>query len=170
MSLKAVVVDDEQLAREELCYMLEQIGNIEVIAQAGNGLEAVSIVERLTPDVLFLDVQMPGLNGFEVAHRLIQNGMSPNIVFVTAFDRHAIEAFEVNAVDYLLKPVEAARLEKAVERARQRVAPPREAPLTTKSSASSSSWPSARASANAWLSRWANGSCWFRPRRLSMPL
>jgi two-component system LytT family response regulator/two-component system response regulator LytT len=120
MSLKAIVVDDEQLAREELCYMLEQMGSIEVIAQAGNGLEAVGMVERLAPDVVFLDVQMPGLNGFEVAHRLIQNGASPNIVFVTAFDRHAIEAFEVNAVDYLLKPVESARLEKAVERARQR--------------------------------------------------
>ena len=120
MPLKAIVVDDEQLAREELCYMLEQMESVEVIAQAGNGLEAVGMVERLTPDVVFLDVQMPGLNGFEVAHRLIQNGTSPNIVFVTAFDRHAIEAFEVNAVDYLLKPVEAARLEKAVERARQR--------------------------------------------------
>ena len=121
MSLKAVVVDDEQLARDELCYMLEQMG-IEVIAQAGNGLEAVGLVERLAPEVVFLDVQMPGLTGFEVAHRLIQNGTSPNIVFVTAFDRHAIEAFEVNAVDYLLKPVESARLEKAVERARQRMA------------------------------------------------
>jgi two-component system, LytTR family, response regulator len=118
--MKAIVVDDEQLARDELCYMLEQRG-IEVIAQAGNGLEAVGLVERLVPDVVFLDVQMPGLTGFEVAHRLIQNGASPNIVFVTAFDRHAIEAFEVNAVDYVLKPVEAARLEKAVERARQRV-------------------------------------------------
>jgi two-component system LytT family response regulator/two-component system response regulator LytT len=120
MSLKAIVVDDEQLAREELCYMLAQMG-IEVIAQAGNGLEALGLVERLAPEVVFLDVQMPGLDGFEVAHRLIQNGNSPNIVFVTAFDRHAIEAFEVNAVDYLLKPVEATRLEKAVERARQRV-------------------------------------------------
>ena len=125
--MKAVVVDDEQLAREELCYMLEKMGDIEVIGQAGNGLEAVGIVERLTPDVLFLDVQMPGLNGFEVAHRLIQHGSSPNIVFVTAFDRHAIEAFEVNAVDYLLKPIEAARLQQAVERARRRVSP--ETPL-----------------------------------------
>jgi len=129
MSLKAIVVDDEQLAREELCYMLEKMGTVEVIAQAGNGLEAVGMVERLAPDVVFLDVQMPGLNGFEVAHRLIQNGSSPNIVFVTAFDRHAIEAFEVNAVDYLLKPVEAERLEKAVERARQRVVPTKDAPL-----------------------------------------
>jgi two-component system LytT family response regulator/two-component system response regulator LytT len=121
MSMRAIVVDDEQLARDELCYMLEQTGNVEVIAQAGNGLEVVGMVERLAPDVVFLDVQMPGLSGFEVAHRLIQNGTTPNIVFVTAFDRHAIEAFEVNAVDYLLKPVEAARLEKAIERARQRV-------------------------------------------------
>ena len=129
MSLTAVVVDDEQLARDELCYMLEQIGSVEVVAQAGNGLEAVGIVERVSPDVLFLDVQMPGLNGFEVAHRLLQNGTSPNIVFVTAFDRHAIEAFEVNAVDYVLKPIEAARLEKALDRVRQRMAPPREAPL-----------------------------------------
>jgi two-component system response regulator LytT len=123
MSLKAVVVDDEQLAREELCYMLEQLGSVEILAQAGNGLEAVGIVERFAPDVVFLDVQMPGLSGFEVAHRLIQNGSSPNIIFVTAFDRHAVEAFEVNAVDYLLKPVEASRLEQAVDRARRRVAP-----------------------------------------------
>src|SRR5688500_19234467 len=127
MSLKAIVVDDEQLAREELCYMLEQMGDVEVIAQAGNGLEAIGIVERLAPDVLFLDVQMPGLNGFEVAHQLIQSGTPPNIVFVTAFDRHAIAAFEVNAGDYLLKQVEVARLEKAVEQARQRAAPPRDA-------------------------------------------
>jgi two-component system response regulator LytT len=129
MTLKAIVIDDEQLAREELCYMLEQLGSVEVIAQAGNGLEAVGLVERFTPDIVFLDVQMPGLTGFEVAHRLIQNGSSPNIIFVTAFDRHAIEAFEVNAVDYLLKPVEAARLEQAVERARKRLAPPAEVPL-----------------------------------------
>jgi two-component system LytT family response regulator/two-component system response regulator LytT len=121
MPLKAIVVDDEQLAREELCYMLEQLGTVEILGQAGNGLEAVALVERLAPDVVFLDMQMPGLNGFEVAHRLIQAGTSPNIVFVTAFDRHAIEAFEVNAVDYLLKPVEAVRLEQALDRVRKRV-------------------------------------------------
>src|SRR5205809_652851 len=121
MSLRAILVDDEQLAREELNYMLSQLAGVEVIAQAGNGLEAIPIIERVSPEVVFLDVQMPGLNGFEVAHRLIQNGSSPNIIFVTAFDRHAIEAFEVNAVDYLLKPVDAARLEQALERARRRV-------------------------------------------------
>ncbi len=129
MSLKVVVVDDEQLAREELCYMLEQMGSVEVLAQAGNGLEAVGIVERLEPDVVFLDVQMPGLTGFEVAHRLLQNGQSPNIIFVTAFDRHAIEAFEVNAVDYLLKPVEGSRLEQALDRARKRLGTSKDVPL-----------------------------------------
>jgi len=129
MSLKVVVVDDEQLAREELCYMLEQMGSVEVLAQAGNGLEAVGIVERLEPDVVFLDVQMPGLTGFEVAHRLLQNGQSPNIIFVTAFDRYAIEAFEVNAVDYLLKPVEGSRLEQALDRARKRLGTSKDVPL-----------------------------------------
>jgi two-component system, LytTR family, response regulator len=124
--LRAVIVDDEQLAREELRYMLDQLGGVEVAAEAGNGPEAIGLIGRLNPDIVFLDVQMPGLTGFEVAHRLIQNGGSPNIIFVTAFDRHAIEAFEVNAVDYLLKPVEAARLEQAVDRARRRIG---EAPL-----------------------------------------
>ena len=83
--------------------------------------EALSTIERLAPDVLFLDVQMPGLTGFEVAHHLIEERFSPTIIFVTAFDQHAIEAFEINAVDYLLKPVELSRLEQAVERARRRV-------------------------------------------------
>ena len=129
MTLKAVVVDDEQLAREELCYMLEKMGDVEVLAQAGNGLEAVGIVERFVPDVVFLDVQMPGLSVFEVAHRLMQNGSSPNIIFVTAFDKHAIEAFEVNAVDYLLKPVDGARLEQALEKARKRLTALKDVPL-----------------------------------------
>ena len=160
--MKAIVVDDEQLAREELCYMLEQMG-IEIIAQAGNGLEAVGLVERLAPDVVFLDVQMPGLTGFEVAHRLIQNGASPNIVFVTAFDRHAIEAFEVNAVDYVLKPVEAARLEKAVERARQRVS---QVPLNDQVERIVQ----LMAERQSKRERVAvKGSCWCRPTRLSMP-
>jgi two-component system response regulator LytT len=121
MGLRAVLVDDEQLARDELGYLLGQVGNIEVIGQAGNGLEALATINRLQPDVVFLDVQMPGLTGFEVARRLIEGRSSSHIVFVTAFDQHAIEAFEVNAVDYLLKPVEQARLELAVDRARRRI-------------------------------------------------
>jgi two-component system, LytTR family, response regulator len=121
MDLRAVLVDDEQLARDELGYLLEQMGGIEVIGQAGNGVEALSAIDRLQPDVVFLDVQMPGLTGFEVARRMVEAQNPSHIIFVTAFDRHAIEAFEVNAVDYLLKPVDQARLEVAVQRARRRV-------------------------------------------------
>ena len=121
MDLRAVLVDDEQLARDELGYLLEQMGGIEVIGQAGNGVEALTAIDRLQPDVVFLDVQMPGLTGFEVARRMVEAQNPSHIIFVTAFDRHAIEAFEVNAVDYLLKPVDQARLELAVQRARRRV-------------------------------------------------
>jgi len=120
--LHALVVDDEQLAREELCYLLEQVGGVEVIGQAGNGPEALELVGRLLPDLVFLDVQMPGLTGFEVARGLIGRPSTPEVVFVTAYDQNAIEAFEVNAVDYLLKPVEAGRLETAVDRVKKRLA------------------------------------------------
>jgi len=122
MDLRAVLVDDEQLARDELGYLLGQLGGIEVIGHAGNGVEALSTIDRLRPDVVFLDVQMPGLTGFEVARRLADGGTASHIIFVTAYDQHAIEAFEVNAVDYLLKPVEPGRLEVAVHRARRRIA------------------------------------------------
>jgi len=121
-NLRVLVVDDEQLAREELCYQLQRIGEIDVVGQAGNGLEALTAVERYEPHLIFLDIQMPGLTGFEVARRLLSYGPeTPAMVFVTAFDQHAIEAFEVNAVDYLLKPVEPTRLEQAVDRARRRI-------------------------------------------------
>src|SRR5690606_23402992 len=112
--LRAVVVDDEPPAREELCYLLHGVGGIDVVGQAGNGPEAIEGVGRLAPDVVFLDVQMPGLTGFQVARQLAERELRATMVFVTAYDQHAIEAFEVNAVDYLLKPVEAARLETAV--------------------------------------------------------
>jgi two-component system LytT family response regulator/two-component system response regulator LytT len=121
MPIRAVVVDDEQLAREELCFLLGQIEGIDVVAQAGNGVEALNVIEEQTPDVVMLDVQMPGLTGFEVARRLLQSGIESQLVFVTAFDQHAIEAFEVNAVDYLLKPVEATRLAMAIDRVRKRI-------------------------------------------------
>ena len=120
--LRAVVVDDEQLAREELCYVLDEVGGVEVVAEAGNGLEALDAIGRLEPDLVFLDVQMPGLTGFEVARKLADREPPVTVIFVTAYDQHAIEAFEVNAVDYLLKPVEQSRLEVAVDRARRRVA------------------------------------------------
>ena len=119
--LRTVLVDDEQLARDELGFLLGQLGGIEVIAQAGNGVEALSTIDRLQPDLVFLDVQMPGLTGFEVARRMLDTRAPSHIIFVTAYDQHAIEAFEVNAVDYLLKPVEQTRLQVAIDRARRRI-------------------------------------------------
>ena len=119
--LRTVVVDDEQLAREELCFLLGQIPGVEVVAQAEDGPAALETIAEHTPDLVMLDVQMPGLTGFEVARRLVNGGTDAHLVFVTAYDRHAIEAFDVNAVDYLLKPVEAERLSTAVERVRKRM-------------------------------------------------
>jgi len=121
MPLQAVLVDDEQIARDELAYLLGRIDDVEVIGQASNGLEALSTITRLQPDVVFLDVQMPGLTGFEVARRMLDATSRSHIIFVTAYDQHAIEAFDVNAVDYLLKPVDHTRLELAVQRARRRI-------------------------------------------------
>jgi two-component system LytT family response regulator/two-component system response regulator LytT len=119
-ALRAIVVDDEQLARDELCFLLQQVGGVDIIAQAGNGVEALRVIEEYQPDLVMLDVQMPGLSGFEVARRVLEAGLESHLVFVTAFDQYAIDAFEVNAVDYLLKPVETARLSTAVDRVRKR--------------------------------------------------
>lgn len=121
-TIRALVVDDEQLAREELCFLLDQAEAVEVVGQAANGVEALRLVGELKPDLLFLDVQMPGLNGFEVARRLIAAGLLPHVVFVTAYDQHAVEAFSVNAVDYVLKPIDAARLEQTLHRVRRLLA------------------------------------------------
>jgi len=135
MDLRAVLVDDEQLARDELGYLLGQVGGVDVVGQAGNGVEALTTIDRLQPDVVFLDIQMPGLSGFEVARRMVQSRAPTHIIFVTAFDQHAIEAFEVNAVDYLLKPVDQARLEVSVERARRRMMTERPPELISNGSA-----------------------------------
>jgi two-component system response regulator LytT len=124
--LRAVIVDDEQLARDELCFLLQQ-RDVEIVGQAGNGLEALQVIADQQPDLVMLDVQMPGLTGFEVARRILQNGAAAQFVFVTAFDQYAIDAFEVNAVDYLLKPVEPERLTTAVDRVRKRLAADRAA-------------------------------------------
>jgi len=121
MRLTALVADDERLARDELCFLLAE-RDVEVVGRAANGPEAVSLAESLEPDVVFLDIQMPGLTGFEAARQMVNKQLPVELVFVTAYDQHAIEAFEVNAVDYLLKPIDATRLEQAVERARRRIA------------------------------------------------
>jgi two-component system LytT family response regulator/two-component system response regulator LytT len=124
-TVRTVVVDDEGLAREELCFLLGKIPGVEVVGQAGDGPAALDMIAQETPDLVLLDVQMPGLTGFEVARRLLSAGANPQVVFVTAYDRHAIEAFDVNAVDYILKPVEPGRLATAVERVRKRLVPER---------------------------------------------
>jgi two-component system response regulator LytT len=121
MRISALVVDDEQPAREELCFLLSQAGDVEVVGQADNGIAALGMLEDLEPDVVFLDVQMPGLTGFEVARQVAARLTAPHVVFVTAFDQYAVDAFQVNAVDYLLKPVDPARLDQALGRARRRL-------------------------------------------------
>jgi two-component system response regulator LytT len=128
MSISALIIDDEQLAREELKYLLDEVGGVEVVAQGANGIEAVDLIEEYHPDLVFLDVQMPGLDGFQVIQKLAEkrpNGAGeplPQIVFATAYDQYAVRAFAVNAVDYLLKPFDRGRVSEAVERARTRIA------------------------------------------------
>jgi two-component system LytT family response regulator/two-component system response regulator LytT len=128
MSISALIIDDEQLAREELKYLLDEVGGVDVVAQGANGIEAVELIEEYHPDLVFLDVQMPGLDGFQVIQKLAEkrpNGGGeplPQIVFATAYDQYAVRAFAVNAVDYLLKPFDRGRVSEAVERARTRIA------------------------------------------------
>ena len=99
MSLSAVIVDDEQLARDELAYLLKNIGDVEVVAQGKNGLEAINLIREHNPDMVFLDVQMPGLDGFGVIKKLLDKKLPlPKIVFSTAFDQYAVRAFEVNEI------------------------------------------------------------------------
>ena len=121
-TISTVIVDDEQLGREELAYLLKVHPEIEVVAQGQNGLEAVKLIRKYEPDLLFLDVQMPGLDGFGVIKELIgKKAKLPHIIFATAYDQYAVQAFEVNAVDYLLKPFDRGRLARAVQRARTRL-------------------------------------------------
>jgi two-component system, LytTR family, response regulator LytT len=130
MTLSAIIVDDEQLARDELKYLLDSAGGVEVVAQGSNGIEAVNLIEEHHPDLVFLDVQMPGLDGFAVIKQLVDRGRVPGkeveplpqIVFATAYDQYAVRAFDVNAVDYLLKPFDRSRVLQALDRVRARMA------------------------------------------------
>ncbi len=124
MTLTALIIDDEQLAREELEFLLEDGEDVEVVAQGSNGIEAVELIRAHRPDVVFLDVQMPGLDGFAVLRKLLEGGSGealPQIIFATAFDQYAVRAFDVNAIDYLLKPFDRSRVMQALHRARLRV-------------------------------------------------
>jgi two-component system, LytTR family, response regulator LytT len=121
-TLSTLIVDDESLACEELAYLLKDFPEIEVAATGRNGLEAVDLIQKLEPDLVFLDVQMPGLDGMGVVRQLRELGIDlPHFIFVTAYDHYAIEAFRVEALDYLLKPVDKGRLAETIERARRLV-------------------------------------------------
>ena len=125
MSLTALIIDDEPLARQELQYLLERAGGVEVLAQGTNGIEAVELIREHNPDVVFLDVQMPGLDGFAVLKKLLDRKVPmPQVVFATAFNQYAVRAFEVNAVDYLLKPFDRKRVMQTIEKAMARRAAP----------------------------------------------
>jgi two-component system LytT family response regulator len=117
-SLKTIIVDDEALARRGLRYRLADTPDIELVGEARNGREALKLIDELAPDLVFLDIQMPGMDGFDVMRALNEDDM-PAIVFVTAFDEYAVQAFEANALDYLLKPIEDERLAEALERVRK---------------------------------------------------
>ena len=121
--ISAILVDDEKLASEELAYQLRTFTDIEIVATASNGIEALKLIEDLEPDLVFLDVQMPGLDGMGVIRKLRESSVPlPYFVMATAYDQYAVEAFRWEALDYLLKPVEKDRLAMAVERARKGIA------------------------------------------------
>jgi len=121
--LTALIIDDEPLARQELLYLLQSAEGVEVLGQGTNGIEAVELIRTLKPDVVFLDVQMPGLDGFAVLKKLLDKKTAmPQVVFATAFDQYAVRAFEVNAVDYLLKPFDRKRVLKTIEKVKAKIA------------------------------------------------
>ncbi|KGK91858.1 hypothetical protein DP73_00550 [Desulfosporosinus sp. HMP52] len=124
--ISVVIADDESLARDELTYLLKQCSDVDIVGEATEGAEALALILDLKPDVAFLDIHMPNLDGLAVARKLLEEDLNLMIVFATAYDRHAIQAFEVSAIDYLLKPFDEERVIKTMERIRQRI----ESPLT----------------------------------------
>jgi len=127
--ISAVLVDDEQLAREELSFLLKEFPDIDVLATARNGVEAIKLIEDLEPDVVFLDVQMPGIDGLGVIQKLREKNVPlPHFILATAYDQYALEAFRLEPLDYLLKPIEKERLAVTIERARKFVAEKAKAP------------------------------------------
>ena len=122
MAINTLIVDDERPARDELAFLLKSFPEVNLVAQGKNGLEAVSLIKEHEPDLVFLDVQMPGLDGFGVIKKLVERKLRiPQIIFATAFDNYAIQAFDVNAVDYVLKPFDKSRVAKAIQRAKKMV-------------------------------------------------
>src|SRR5216110_1168545 len=122
MRIAALIVDDEQPARDELAFLLKSFPDVDVVGQGKNGPEAVALIRDLEPQLVFLDVQMPGLDGFGVIKKLLEKKVPlPKIVFATAFDQYAVKAFEVNAVDYLLKPFDKTRVAQSIQKAKTKL-------------------------------------------------
>lgn len=122
MTINTIIVDDEKPAREELAFLLKSFPEINLIGQGKNGVEGVNLIKEHSPDLVFLDVQMPGLDGFGVLKKLMERKLKvPHVVFATAFDHYAVQAFDVNAVDYVLKPFDKARIAKAIQRAKKKM-------------------------------------------------
>ena len=122
MPISTIIVDDEKPARDELAFLLRGFPEINLLAQGKNGLDAVSLIKEHNPDLVFLDVQMPGLDGFGVLQKLVERHLKvPHVVFATAFDHYAVQAFDVNAVDYVLKPFDKARISKAIQRVKREI-------------------------------------------------
>jgi two-component system response regulator LytT len=122
MAINTIIVDDEKPARDELTFLLKAFPEINLVGQGKNGLDAVNLIKEHSPDLVFLDVQMPGLDGFGVLKKLVERKLKvPHVVFATAFDHYAVKAFDVNAVDYVLKPFDKARIAKAIQRARREI-------------------------------------------------
>jgi two-component system LytT family response regulator/two-component system response regulator LytT len=122
MPINTIIVDDERPARDELSFLLKSFPEISIVAQGKNGLEAVTLVKEHDPDLLFLDVQMPGLDGFGVIKKLVERKLHiPQIIFATAYDHYAVAAFDVSAVDYILKPFDKTRIAKAIQRAKKHI-------------------------------------------------
>src|SRR5580698_4478346 len=121
-TISTIVVDDEQLACDELSYLLKDFPEIDLIATGSNGLEAMELIRKLEPDLVFLDVNMPGLDGMGIVRQLREKGVDlPHVIFVTAYDQYAVEAFRLEALDYLLKPIDKVRLAESIDRARRSV-------------------------------------------------
>jgi two-component system LytT family response regulator len=118
--IKVLIVDDEPIAREGIRVLLEKDAEVEISGECGNGIEAVSVIQKSEPDIVFLDVQMPDLDGFGVVEKIGAEAM-PTVIFVTAYDKYALKAFEINAIDYLLKPFDDKRFFKAFERAKSQI-------------------------------------------------
>ncbi|EOC99470.1 LytR/AlgR family response regulator transcription factor [Caldisalinibacter kiritimatiensis] len=119
--IRCLIVDDESPAREELMYLLNEYEELEIVGTAKHGIEAIELNDKLKPDVIFLDIQMPKVDGIEVAKEVIKSTNVPLIIFVTAYDEYAIQAFELNAIDYLLKPVSQERLDKSINKVEERL-------------------------------------------------